>query len=441
MKRLLVISASRWSNAGCFGATYSSIFGGLSDLEIAHIYTGIETPSVNAPSNVQRFFDVGLKATALSPITRRWAGKEVFRKEKIASSDSLLSDECTCQEKNLILFFRRHHWTWLKWLNSIYLSWFGRWRSPQLRRFVEEFQPEAIWVDATPTMLSLSIALYVKKITGLPMTGYVYDEHYSLKRLRFSPFFWLYKFASRRLIRSVILQSEWFYTISEAQQDYYQRKFGKKCYVITRLADFSDQMPVYPPRESNTPLKLVYTGNLSNGRHEALMRIGKAIALSGIDASLDVYSGQPVSRRLKKALESSEHVHFRGSVPGSKVGKILQSADILVLAEGFGAAYRLGARMAFSTKIVDYLQWGKPILAVGPKKMNSIDYFARHQCGLVAETPQEIADALHRLATDPVLSSQLAHKAWEVGVARHNRSTIQPQLIQELSTLKSSKWR
>lgn len=432
--RLLIVSAGYWSNWGCFGATYSSIFGGLTDVEIGQVYFNLTLPAADVPPNVTRFFKVGLKAAALSPLTRKFVGSEVSR--RTADRDDMGEyTDCSSAEKSLIYYFRRHHWTWLKWLGYWFIARFGRWRSPQLREFIKDFRPDAIWVDATPTMPSLAMGIYLKKLTGLPMTGYIYDEHYSLKRLRFSPAFWLYRLASRRLIRRVILESQWFYTISEAQREYYERKFGKTCYVLTRSADFSGEHPLPASRRPEEPLKLVYTGNLSNGRYKALMIVGEAIRRAGLHAELDVYSSQPVSRRLVQNLESGGMVRFRGTVSGAEILAIQRNADILVLAEGFSAAYRLAAGKAFSTKIVDYLHSGRPILAVGPKEMNSIAYIERHGCGLAAASVSEAAEALRRLVDEPDLPARLTVRAWETGRTFHDTTKSRAVLSVQLALL------
>ena len=436
--RLLVVSASYWSNWGCFGSTYSSIFGGIPNLEIAHVYFNLTLPAADAPPNVTRFFKIGTKAAAKSAFTRRGVGEEVARR---AASDGAAREytDCTARETRLIDFFRRNHWTWLKRLNYWLVARFGRWRTPNLDRFVDDFKPDAIWTDVGPVMPTLAMALYLKERTGLPLIGYVYDEHYSIRRLSVSPAFWLYRFANRRLIRRVILESADFYVISEGQRDYYRRKFGKECRVLARCADFSGEPDPIPPRRAGRPLSLVYTGNLGNGRYKSLIAVGEAIKKAGLDARLDVYSSQPISDRLKRRLESSGAVRFRGAVPGAEIAAILRAADVLVLAEGTSLAYRLRARDAFSTKIVDYLRAGRPVLAVGPREMNSIAYFDRHACGLTAETADEAADALRRLAGDPEFASRLAADARRVGRELHDAVTVRQELFRRLSALTAAR--
>ena len=430
--RLLVVSASYWSNWGCFGSTYSSIFGGIPNVEIAHVYFNLTLPASDVPANVTRFFKIGTKAAALSALTRREVGEEVARRAPAESAGEEYTD-CTAREKRLITFFRRYHWTWLKRLNYWLIAKFGKWRTSRLDAFVDGFKPDAIWVDTGPVMPTLAMALYLKERTGKPLIGYVLDEHYSIRRLSFSPAFWLYRFANRRLIRRVIHESAAFYVISEGQRDYYRRKFGKECQVLTRCADFSGDPPPIPERSADRPLALVYTGNLGNGRFKSLMIVGEAIRRAGLDARLDVYSSQPISERLKRRLESGGTIRFLGAVPGDEIETIQKNADILVLAEGNSAGYRLRARDAFSTKIIDYLHAGRPVLAVGPKEMNSVAYFDRHQCGLTAGTADEAADALRRLEDEPDLVRRLADRAWQTGRELHDIGAAHARLAARLT--------
>ena len=437
--RLLIVSVSYWSGGGCFGSTYSSIFGGVPGLEIAQVYFNLRLPVPETPPNVTRFFRIGIKPALSSIVTRRWAGSEVRRAGAAADNTRQNAEsetaDCTQRDASLIAFFRRNHWTWLKWLNYWLIARFGRWRSPKLTAFIEDFKPDAIWVDATPTIPSLSMALYLKELTGLPLTGYVYDEHYSLKRLRFSPAFWLYRFACRRFIRRVFRASEFFYTISQAQKEYYEKKFGTECRILSRCADFSGDPPPESQRDPIEPLTLLYTGNLSNGRGETLLCVARALRRIDAGARIDVYSAQPVPDRLLRAFEKAGNVRFQGALSGEEAARKQRDADILLFVEGTSLSYRLAARMAFSTKIVDYLHAARPVLAVGPREMNSIAYFDRHECGLTAETEPEIAEALGRLVADSGLRRRLVAAAWRTGQTFHDRAAVQRELKEQLETL------
>lgn len=437
--RLLIVSVSYWSGGGCFGSTYSSIFGGIPGLEIAQVYFNLRLPVPETPPNVTRFFRIGVKQALSSILTRRWAGSEVQRAD--AGSDTPPRNtepetaDCTQSDANLVAFFRRNHWTWLKWLNYWLTAKFGRWQSPRLRQFIEEFRPDAIWVDATPTMPSLAAALYIKKLTGLPLTGYVYDEHYSLKRLRFSPAFWLYRFACRPYIRRVFRASEFFYTISQAQKEYYEKKFGTECRILTRCADFSGDPPPERQRDPNEPLTLLYTGNLSNGRGETILCAARALRRVDAAARIDVYSAQPAPARLLRVFEEAGNIRFQGALSGAEAVRKQRQTDILLFVEGTSLSYRLAAQKAFSTKIVDYLHAARPILAVGPREMNSIAYFDRHGCGLTAETEPEITGALKRLLADPGLQQRLTAAAWRTGQMFHDRAAAQRRLGEQLESL------
>ncbi|MBO7726280.1 MAG: hypothetical protein J6S40_07390, partial [Thermoguttaceae bacterium] len=86
-------------------------------------------------------------------------------------------------------------------------------------------------------------------------------------------------------------------------------------------------------------------------------------------------------------------------------------------------------------KIIDYLHAGRPVLAVGPKEMNSVAYFDRHQCGLTAETVDEAADALRRLEDEPDLVRRLADRAWQTGRELHDIGAAHARLAARLTAL------
>ena len=67
--------------------------------------------------------------------------------------------------------------------------------------------------------------------------------------------------------------------------------------------------------------------------------------------------------------------------------------------------------------------------------MNSVASFDRHQCGLTAETADEAADALRRLAADSEFVRRLTGRAWQTGRELHDIGAAHARLAARLTAL------
>ena len=125
---------------------------------------------------------------------------------------------------------------------------------------------------------------------------------------------------------------------------------------------------------------------------------------------------------MKKAFEGASVV-FHGPVGASEVPAIQDDADILVHAESFRLKYSLEVRQSFSTKIVDYLAKGRCILAIGPAKVASMDYFIKNDGAFVITDKKDVENRLRTLFADNgKIMREYALKAWACGEKNHGES-------------------
>ena len=106
-----------------------------------------------------------------------------------------------------------------------------------------------------------------------------------------------------------------------------------------------------------------------------------------------------------------------------KVPAIIAENDVLVFTESMDGKNMSVARLSFSTKIIDYIQSGKCILAVGPKDVAPIEYFKNEDAAIVATNKKELMDALV-LLTDQTVIHEYAEKAIACGKRNHDRKKM-----------------
>ena len=176
----------------------------------------------------------------------------------------------------------------------------------------------------------------------------------------------------------------------------YSKIFDKPCYLIGKGIQIEkiETLQTYIP--SGKPLRFVYTGNIGDERYKVLADIAKAMKETFADgaAVLDVYSMTPLTKKMQEAFSGNSCLKFHGGINRERVIQVQEEADFLVHVEGFSKKAIFSAKMSFSTKIIDYMMTGKPIFAVGPQEVNSIQVLKGNELGVVATSQEELKEKL-----------------------------------------------
>jgi len=420
--KVLVFSSTAWSEDNSFGNSYSNIFDGM-ELKFANVYCRPEQPK-NKFDMV--FFQITEKRLIRNLRDRSIpTGIQVFPSE--ANAVELNSREQRSFDKA-----RKARWQVLFWGRD--LLWkIGRWKSRQLREFLDEFKPDLIFQPIYFSGYLNDIAQYIHEYTGAPMIGYVTDDCYTLRQFRLSPLYWIDRIVKRRKVKKTVKQCDLLYVISEIQKNEYEKIFKIPCKVLTKCADFQKPAPVWTePKET---VKLLYAGNLGVGRWKSLGMVADAVQRlrsEGMSAQLDIYSATPLTNEMKKALCVDGSV-CHGAVAYEKIVELQQSADIMLHVEGMSLKNRLEVHQSFSTKLVDFFAMGKCVLAVGPADVASIDHMIRHDAAVTAHTAEEVYQKLKALLENPEDILKYGEKAYACGAKCHEKERIQAMLVEDLS--------
>lgn len=425
--RILVVSCSPWRDDNNIGNSYTNIFEGMTDVEVAHICCGSGIPSTDF---VKRHFHISEKN-----ILKNLFGKDPVCGKAVHAEDASMDLIPIGGGNGFFDFMRKYRLMIFFWIRDFIWS-FGNWKDASLKCFVDDFKPDLIFAIFLDTGYLNKMLLFLKEYTGKPLVLYAWDDVYSFKQFSFSPLFWINRLVQRRGLRKVAKQSSRMYTISSLQKDEYTRTFKKDGTVLYKGYSFEEKAQIKAPTK---PLKMVFTGNISSGRWKTLSEIGKALQKlneSVLQIQLFLYTSTPMTNKMKKALDFSESVVLMGSVPAREVPAIQAAADVLVHVESFSLKDLLQVRLSFSTKLVDYFLAGKCIFAVGPKEVSSMDYLTREDAALCVTERQGILAALKSITEDPQMISAYAQKAWECGRRNHQIEKIQRELQKDFRKLK-----
>lgn len=424
--RILILSNTPWAMNNSFGNSFSNIFGGMQNVEIANIYCRYGKPDNNV---VERYFQITEKSLIWNLINKKNpSGKEIINEE----STFTLSNT----DENVFNYARKKRYQIYFWLRDIIWK-VGRWKSRELAEFIQDFKPDIIFQPLYYSNYLNAIALYLKTLTNVPMVCYVSDDVYTMRQFSLSPLYWLDRIIKRRIIKRVVNNSEYIYVISDIQKQEYEKIFKKKCKLLVKGENFNEKS-LNSKTHLQVPLKMVFTGNVSAGRWKSLEFIVNAlekINSKEILAEIYIYTMTPLTKTMKKSLYSEGNSFLMGGVPAKDIPQIQDEADILIHIESTKLTDRLNVRHSFSTKLVDYFKAQRCIFAVGKDDVASIDYLLKEDAAIVAQSEEDVLIKLNKLINNKNLIMEYADKAWSCGERNHQIDEIQMNLYSQLSSL------
>lgn len=420
--RILVVSNTSWADDNSFGNSFSNIFKGIPDLQFANIYL--------RPGQPQNDFEMCFFQITEKTLLRN------LKKPKIPSGIRVFPDgtKGEAPEKEAISGFRQAsklRWQILFWARD--LIWkVGRWKSAQLRKFLDDFHPDLIFQPVYVHPYINDLVLYIKEYTKAPMLGYICDDNYTLRQFRLSPLYWIDRLWSRQKVKAVIEKCEVLYVISQIQREEYEKIFTPPCKILTKCEDFDKPSPEW--KLPGDMVRMIYAGNIGAGRWESLALIASAAARlnqEGYQVRFDIYSATPQTKKMRKALNVTG-CRLHDPVSYEKVLELQEKSDILVHAEGLSLKSRMICHQSFSTKLVDYFAIGKCIFAVGTEDVACIKHLKDNHAAVVAENKSMVYKKIKWLLSDTDRILQYGKRAYLCGMKHHNRAKMQKMLMQDL---------
>ena len=421
--KILFISMSPIQKGVSIGNTFLNVFEDFPDVQFFSVYTKNGYPD----SSIERAFQITDKQLLKRLLHRtKTVGRTVPERD---------GQENAPAEDKMVTFARKKRYIPMFWAQS--LLWLPPyWKSEALHTFLDEVQPDLLFTILSDSVPLNKLIWHIQGYLQKPLVVYAWDNNYTLQLGLTSPLVFLNRCINRHYMRKTVQKAEQLYVISEIQKQDYEKAFGVSCKILTKSADFSGEPPV--KTQYNSPLQLVFTGNIGTNRWKSLAIIAEAleqINQNGVRAQLRIYTATPLTAKMEKALKKGDSSFIMGSVPANEVPKIQEAADILVHVEALDLKNRLAVRQSFSTKLVDYFKAARPILAVGPREVASIDHLIRNDCALNGETVEEVRSALESVLENRGKLDELSKKAYACGKRNHNAELMHHMLQTDLETI------
>ena len=198
-------------------------------------------------------------------------------------------------------------------------------------------------------------------------------------------------------------------------------------------------LPEKPWPPSAGKFRLVYVGSVQNfyGRMVCAL-IEKMettrdfeIIVVGPDADWPV-------ELLERAKENGVYVGFKSP---EQAADVMASADALLVVMSFEKEHELFMRTSFTTKFLDYVAFGKPVILWGPEYCTPVRVARKHGGAVVVnqDDADAIVSACRQIAHDPEWREQLSQQARQLHQTLFNPDRLQEIFVREIEKLVRSR--
>lgn len=420
-----------WREDNNIGNSYSNLFGDIDDFEIAHIYCRDGMPY---NKKVRKYFQI----TEHRLVKHFWCPSvQTGRSFEMDASQNVKD---LYLRSKVVDKFRILRWESLFIVRD--LIWgIGKWKTAELYKFVEDFQPDLIFGTLTYMSNINRMMVDLQKRYQLPLILYSWDDVYSWHHFSWNPLFILRKCYNRHYIRKCVSRCEKMYVITQEMQEEYRHYFNMESKILYKSYDFSK-------KESKThkktikPYNVVFMGNIGAGRWKALAQLAKVIKninQKEDTAFLNIYTLSPLSNKIRTSLNIVGASKLHSAVSQDEVMRTQQNADVLVHVEPLNKREASFYRLSFSTKLVDYFYNARCIVGMGTETA-TLSYIKRNDAGVVIYDLHKVKEVLCNLFDNPELMNLYGYKAWECGVKNHERKIIRKMLIEDMQSVLTHKW-
>ncbi|MFV0151824.1 hypothetical protein OBJ97_01095 [Empedobacter falsenii] len=372
-KKVLIISNNSFSKVSNNGKTYEAIFSKFDKENISQLFfSENEEPDLNYCKN---YFKITDKDVLLNFITfsKKRSGKlndlmgeKIDEKKAMFNSNSSYFFNFFQKKADLLILFRDFLWS------------FNSWKTPQLKKWLKETNPDVIFFVGGPMKFPYNISNWVSKFLNKPVAVYFTDDYilYPISRNILDRFV-IYR--AKKFYKELIELSDARFTIGELMSKEYKIFFGKDFYSIMNSVSISKNDVFIKSEKTNSKPIISYFGGLHLNRWQMISRLGSLFKNEFI---INVYS---IYQPNKEILESFDEngVRFCGGVISDELKRKIDESDILLHVESDDHYNRNLTKLSVSTKIPEYLISGKLVLGFGPADIASMKVLSDNEVGVV----------------------------------------------------------
>lgn len=304
------------------------------------------------------------------------------------------------------------------------------WCTPELNKWLDDFKPDCVFLAFSDDFFILQIALYVAEKYDIPIVSCIGDDYYFNDRKSVSPFYYLYRFQYKKLVRKIFRHGGSAAYIGNKIRDKYNFEFnldGETVYLTSELERHEFRLI-----NTDNPY-ISYCGNIRLGRSESLCKIASSLKRINPNYKIHVFSNESEEKYYKK-LKDHPNIVYGGAIPYSQVMKVMNQSDILLVVEGFNKRDVDITRYSLSTKVADSLAVGGAVLSLGSIECGAIEYMKEIDCGPVCTDFDGLDDCIKKLLYDVNYQKNNYKKASAVSKKNHelvNSNQVFEEIIEK----------
>ncbi|EDX78672.1 hypothetical protein MC7420_7325 [Coleofasciculus chthonoplastes PCC 7420] len=321
------------------------------------------------------------------------------------------------------LLNRLNHTRLSRWVHDIRQCFYPFHNCNQLRDYIQQNQPDLILTVAHGELCWIAQQMSVQ--LGIPLVTFFHDWWPHLAYIHD----WTQGVITRRFQR-LYQQSQLTLCVSEGMRQALGTHSNAQV-----LFPIPDKSMIVTKTEKLTfggKFKVIYAGIMAeiySSMLQALYRSFQEIS----EIQLELLGPQPDWSKLVLEQVKAEGV-YAGFIPRELLTNKLSQAHALLVVMSFEQRYKTRMQTSFPSKLVDYCQFGKPIIIWGPDYCSAVQWGRQYQSALVVTSPLEkdLVQAIRELATQPEKQNYLGNKALDWAKGMFNPEKIQQQFVDSL---------
>jgi hypothetical protein len=426
--RVLIISHNPLSDTQNNGKTLSAFFKQWDFDNLAQLYLTTDIPDFSICNKFYQIHDFDI-------LKRAFLNKSV-QGRRITYSASYEMKKFKKKIKNsLFLKLARKNITPLFQFLRDLLWNVADYKTHDLIRFVDEFNPQVVFFQSSSGLCAFSLAKWICQSRNIPLVMHTTDDYVS-GLFTLDPFFWIQHIRLERAYKWAVSYSDCIVASSEKMAIEYRLRFGGN-YFVAQNSIHNPHLPKYIP--VNDKIQFVYAGNLGLDRWKILALIAECFEElhneEGFSAELSTYSLVEPEKRELLLLNRPPFSYFKGALNTDELNAVFTHSDVLVHVEAFDRKNRHITRLSTSTKIPEYLASGRCIFAVGPNDVSSMQYLAGYDLGVtvMSNNKSKIKLALRDIIINSEKRIKYAEKGKIIAEVKHNADKTAESIYQIIS--------
>lgn len=413
-KRILVLSVNAWDdNSG--NNTLQNIFSSFDPTDISALYLRSDLPNTKSCSRFFQISEVACMRKLLRMIDQ--CGKEVDNKCVEGKSDLL------DQERNITRYYKKINQSFVLCLRE--LMWaFGAWKEAALDDYVDDINPDYVFVFVSSFVFSNKIAHYIVQRIKKPVILYFVDDNLTYNAISKNPFALIQRYYIRKTIKSLLPFTKNVCVISPMMKREYDKLLKIDSLLLTKGIENVNKDIFYTSYSNKSSIKLMYAGKLIYGRDKILLQLSQYLStIKSFEIELHIYTQTELNSQTISAFESTSVCKIHKPIPYNELCKIQKEFDYLLFVESFVETNIRLVRLSFSTKITEYLASGKKIIAIGPEKIAPIQYLKEKECALVVTSVKDFF-LINKLFESVELQNSIIENAYDCIKQSHSQEYV-----------------